>query len=160
MYYDYLETPCGPLLVAGDAGGLHFVEFQSGERPRPVQPDWERREQPLRDAKRQLAAYFKGDLQHFDLPLALLGTEFQQQVWRELQAIPYGETISYRTLAQRIGKPRAVRAVGAANGRNRLPVVIPCHRVIGSNGSLTGFAGGVPIKQWLLDHESGLGRLC
>ena len=160
MYYDYLETPCGPLLLAGDREGLHVVEFQAGERPRPILAHWQRQEKPLRGAKQQLAAYFKGELQQFDLPVALSGTDFQCQVWRELQAIPYGETISYRTLAQRIGRPRAVRAVGAANGRNRLPVVIPCHRVIGSNGSLTGFAGGVPIKQWLLDHESALRRLC
>ncbi|TQV68172.1 methylated-DNA--[protein]-cysteine S-methyltransferase [Exilibacterium tricleocarpae] len=160
MHYDYLETPCGPLLIAGGDDGLHFVEFQDGERPRPIQADWEQQEKPLREAKKQLAAYFKGELKQFDLPLALLGTEFQRQVWEALQAIPYGETISYQTLAQRIGKPKAVRAVGAANGRNRLPVVIPCHRVIGSNGSLTGFAGGVPIKQWLLDHESALRRLC
>lgn len=107
----------------------------------------------MAEAKLQLEEYFAGDRREFDLPLAARGTEFQHRVWAELRRIPFGETISYGELATRIGKPTASRAVGAANGRNPLPVVVPCHRVIGSDGRLTGFGGGLPTKQALLDLE-------
>lgn len=108
----------------------------------------------MAEVQRQLAAYFGGTLRVFSLPLALDGTPFQNSVWTALQDIPYGATCSYAELAERIGKPDAVRAVGAANGQNPIPIVIPCHRVIGKDGSLTGFGGGLPMKKWLLAHES------
>jgi methylated-DNA-[protein]-cysteine S-methyltransferase len=108
----------------------------------------------LGEATRQLDAYFSKRLRRFDLPLAPHGTPFQLEVWQALQRIPYGDTWSYADLARRIGRPDAVRAVGAANGRNPIPIVIPCHRVIGSNGQLVGFGGGLPLKRWLLDLES------
>jgi methylated-DNA-[protein]-cysteine S-methyltransferase len=117
----------------------------------------ERRESPLlHEAGRALGEYFKGHLKEFEFPLEPEGTEFQRQVWRELQKIPYGETRSYGELARRIGKPGAARAVGAAAGRNPLGIVIPCHRLIGSAGALTGFAGGLSVKRWLLEHELGM----
>jgi methylated-DNA-[protein]-cysteine S-methyltransferase len=109
-------------------------------------------------ARVQLEEYFSGNRKQFDLPLAPQGTPFQQEVWHTLATIPYGETISYAQLAQRIGKPTAMRAVGAANGRNPLPIVLPCHRVIGADGSLTGFGGGLPTKQFLLELEGALAR--
>lgn len=109
----------------------------------------------LSDAVHQLDAYFAGDLRHFELPLRPDGTPFQLRVWEELRRIPYGETRSYRDVARSIGSPEAVRAVGAANGRNPIPIVVPCHRVIGANGKLTGFGGGLDVKQLLLDLEAG-----
>lgn len=156
MYYHIMQSPIGGLLLAGDEDALHFVHFQNG--PRPTQParDWQRSDTPFREAMRQLRAYFNGKLQQFDLPLAPEGTEFQMRVWRALRSIPYGETWSYGELARRIRKPTASRAVGAANGRNPIPVIIPCHRVIGANGALTGFGGGLPIKRKLLALEGCL----
>ena len=109
----------------------------------------------LDEARRQLTAYFAGRLRAFDLPLAPNGTDFQRRVWVELTKIPFGTTVSYGELARRLSNAAAVRAVGAANGRNPIPIIVPCHRVIGSNGSLTGFGGGLPRKQWLLRHEGG-----
>ena len=120
---------------------------------REPEPDWIYSEKPFADAREQLTAYFAGKRQSFDLPLQPHGTEFQLQVLEELQKIPYGTTASYGEIAQRIGRPKAVRAVGAANGRNPLPIVIPCHRVIGSSGDLTGFGGGLPTKEALLRLE-------
>ncbi len=114
---------------------------------------------PARDAARQLQAYFRRELTRFDVPLAPAGTPFQQRVWRELQAVPYGETVSYSEIARRIGQPGAARAVGGANGANPIPIIIPCHRAVGANGSLTGFGGGVEKKRALLDLEAGQGRL-
>jgi methylated-DNA-[protein]-cysteine S-methyltransferase len=123
----------------------------------PRSPDWREGESELLErARRQLAEYFAGKRRTFDLPLAPHGTEFQCAVWRALADIPYGETISYAQLATRVGKPTATRAVGAANGRNPLPIVLPCHRVIGADGSLTGFGGGLPTKQFLLRLEGAL----
>lgn len=117
-------------------------------------PDKSRARGILAEAERQLAAYFAGKLKTFDLPLALTGTPFQCEVWTALQEIPFGKTCSYGELAERIGRADAVRAVGAANGQNPIPIVIPCHRVIGKDGSLTGFGGGLRMKAWLLKHES------
>lgn len=108
----------------------------------------------LRRASEELAAYFRGELRGFSVPIALSGTPFEEEVWRGLLAIPYGERRSYKWLAERIGRPTAFRAVGAANGRNRLPIVVPCHRVIGADGSLTGYGGGLAAKRWLLEHEA------
>jgi methylated-DNA-[protein]-cysteine S-methyltransferase len=157
MYYTHLDTPIGPLLIAGDPEAIHCIAFSEARRGRSasdVDPDWVRAPGKLREATSQLRAYFSGKLKHFDVPVTPAGTPFQRQVWTELQAIPYGERLSYGELARRIGKPTASRAVGAANGRNPIPIVIPCHRVVGSSGKLTGFAGGLDTKRALLDLES------
>ena len=154
MHYDLLDTPLGKLLVAGDREGIRRINFQEGGRPFPIGADWERNSRSMKDAAIQLKAYFSGKLKRFDLPLAPEGTDFQQKVWRALQGIPYGVLVSYRDIAEKIGNPKACRAVGAANGKNPIPVVIPCHRVIGSNGQLTGFAGGLHLKEYLIELES------
>lgn len=153
MQYSFCECAKGPLLIAIDGAGLRHVEFMQGERPVLPQPEWQRDDAALAPFVEQFAAYFAGRLRRFDLPLAATGTPFQQAVWQALCDIPYGETRSYGDIARAIGKPNAVRAVGAANGRNPLSIIIPCHRVIGQNGSLTGYAGGLPIKQALLTLE-------
>ena len=154
MYYCYLETPIGELLLAGDADGLSMIGFPKGSMRREPEPDWIFNEKPLSKARQQLREYFSGERRAFDLPLKLSGTEFQVAVLRALLEIPYGETVSYGEIAKRIGRPRAVRAVGAANGRNPLPIVVPCHRVIGSTGDLTGFGGGLDTKEALLRLEA------
>ena len=154
MYYCYLESPVGELLMAGDQAGLRRIEFPVGAVRRGPAPDWIYSEQPFVDARQQLTRYFAGELTSFNLAMQPGGTQFQLQVRAELQKIPYGTTASYGDIARRIGKPKAVRAVGAANGRNPIPIIIPCHRVIGINGNLTGFAGGIPIKEALLRLES------
>ncbi len=154
MYYCYTDTPIGELLVAGDADGLSMIGFPHGAMRRAPEPDWIFNEKPLAEACRQLDEYFAGERREFDLPLHLSGTEFQVSVLRALRDIPYGETVSYGEIAKRIGRPKAVRAVGAANGRNPLPVVVPCHRVIGSTGDLTGFGGGLDTKEALLRLEA------
>ncbi|GAA4430584.1 methylated-DNA--[protein]-cysteine S-methyltransferase [Actinokineospora soli] len=147
------DSPVGPLtLVATDGtlSGLYMTE----QRHRPADATFGDRDDTLLPAvKEQLAAYFAGELTDFDLPLHLGGTPFQREVWRALTTIPYGETISYGELALRVGRPTASRAVGAANGRNPISVVVPCHRVIGSAGDLTGYGGGVERKRFLLDFE-------
>jgi methylated-DNA-[protein]-cysteine S-methyltransferase len=153
MYYDFLDTPIGRLLLALDGEGLRHIDFESDRHPTPIGQDWERGRGALHEARAQLTAYFDGRLTRFDLPLAPQGTQFQQQVWLELLRIPYGETATYGDIARHIGDASATRAVGAANGRNPLPIVVPCHRVIGADGSLTGFGGGLPVKRFLLDHE-------
>ena len=154
VYDTQFESPVGPLLLAGDAKALRLVSFEGGKRSATADADWKQNRAPFAEVIRQLQAYFHGELKEFDLPLAMEGTEFQLRVWKELRAIPYGETISYAQLAGRIGNPRAVRAVGSANGSNPIPIIVPCHRVIGSNGSLTGFGGGLPTKKLLLELES------
>ena len=153
MRYDEIETPVARLLVAADEAGLRLIHFQTGPRPRRPDPAWRRDPAPFRGLARQLDEYFAGRRRAFELPLAPEGTAFQLATWQALRAIPYGTTISYAELARRVGKPEAVRAVGAANGANPLPIVVPCHRVIGNDGSLTGYAGGLAAKQWLLAHE-------
>ena len=157
--YTQIDSPVGPLLLAGDERALREIHFANGRRPQAPHPDWIPNAAPFTEAIDQLQAYFSGERREFDLPLALKGTDFQLRVWRCLQTIPYGQTISYLQLAERIGNPKAVRAVGLANGANPIPIVIPCHRVIGSNGSLTGFGGGLPTKQNLLALESRQLRL-
>lgn len=154
MNYAYLETPIGTLLIAGDEEAVRRIDFpKHGKASRP-QCGWtESSRGPVGEAVKQLREYFAGGRAEFDLPLAPEGTAFQRTVWRRLQDIPYGETISYGELAKRVGNPKASRAVGAANGRNPLPIVIPCHRVIGANGKLTGFGGGLPTKEALLALE-------
>jgi methylated-DNA-[protein]-cysteine S-methyltransferase len=153
IWYDYLSTPIGSLLLAASTQGLRDVWFETGKHRKEPPPHWQRNAAKLAFASRQLEEYFAGERQTFELPLHPLGTPFQVQVWQTLAGIPYGTTISYAELARRIAQPRAVRAVGAANGRNPLPIILPCHRVIGSNGSLTGFGGGLPTKRFLLDME-------
>ena len=155
MRYCELPTPVGRLLLTGDENGLRGIFFQSGLHPAEVGKGWQRTEEPFREAIAQLDAYFNGRLRRFDLALAPEGTPFQREVWSALTDIPYGETVSYSELARRIGRPAASRAVGAANGKNPLPIVVPCHRVIGANGSLTGFGGGLAIKRRLLELEAG-----
>ena len=154
-----IDSPVGPLLLAVSDAGLHAIEFNASTHPVPRTGDWHDRSHPLLDlTAAQLAEYFAGTRRTFDLPLAPEGTPFQTQVWMTLATIPYGETISYAMLASRVGRPAASRAVGAANGRNPLPIVLPCHRVIGANGSLTGFGGGLPTKRFLLELEGALPR--
>jgi methylated-DNA-[protein]-cysteine S-methyltransferase len=153
LWYDELPTPIGQLRLAADAQGLREVWFESGRHRKEPDPRWLRDAGRLAFARVQLEEYFAGTRQVFDLPLHPLGTPFQLAVWRELARIPYGATISYGEMARRIGQPQAVRAVGAANGRNPLPIVLPCHRVIGADGSLTGFGGGLPTKRFLLAME-------
>lgn len=154
MSYTMMNSPVGPLLLAGDESGLRLVHFASGRRPKSPQRGWTDDSAPFKEVIRQLKAYFDGKLKDFELPLVLDGTEFQLLVWSNLQKIPYGETVSYGQLARRIGSPEAARAVGLANGSNPIPIIIPCHRVIGSNGDLTGFGGGLPVKKRLLALES------
>lgn len=156
LKYHVMPSPIGDLLLAGDDDALHIVHFQGGVRPTKPRPGWEPDAKPFREAMRQLNAYFAGKLKAFDLPLSPQGTEFQLKVWKTLLTIPYGETWSYGDIARRIHRPAAFRAVGAANGQNPIPVIIPCHRVVGSDGSLTGFGGGLPIKQQLLALEGAL----
>jgi methylated-DNA-[protein]-cysteine S-methyltransferase len=154
VFYTIFESPVGPLLLAGDADALRLVSFESSKHAAPSQADWKQDKAPFAEVIRQLQAYFRGELREFDVPLALQGTKFQRRVWNALREIPYGETISYLQLAERIGNPRAVRAVGLANGSNPIPIIVPCHRVIGSDGSLTGFGGGISTKKKLLELES------
>jgi methylated-DNA-[protein]-cysteine S-methyltransferase len=146
-----LDSPIGPLLVASREGGLAEIRFNGRREALP--PGWQYVDALEGDAVPQLRAYFAGELRTFDLPLAPEGTPFQRAVWEALRAIPYGTTCSYADLARRIGRPAAVRAVGAANGKNPLPIVVPCHRVIGSDGTLTGYAGGLSVKRALLALE-------
>ena len=153
VYWHEIASPVGPLLLAGDGQRLQRIHFQSGPPARIVEDHWRADARPFRQVIAQLQAYFAGRLRAFELPLAPAGTDFQCSVWRQLRRIPYGETISYGELARRIGNPRASRAVGLANGANPLPIVVPCHRVIGADGSLTGFGGGLPIKRQLLALE-------
>jgi methylated-DNA-[protein]-cysteine S-methyltransferase len=154
VYYTSFGSPVGPLLLAGDAQALRRVSFESSKRSSPQQADWKQNRGAFAEVIRQLQAYFRGELKEFDLPLAMEGTEFQLRVWNKLREIPYGETISYAQLAGRIGNPKAVRAVGLANGSNPIPIIVPCHRVIGSDGSLTGFGGGLTTKRKLLELEN------
>lgn len=153
-YYCYYKAPIGQLLLAGDGDALTLLGFPQGKMQRGHDADWTRDPQPFRDVSDQLGEYFAGERTTFDLPLAPAGTQFQERVWAALQEIPYGVTWSYGELAHHIGKPSASRAVGAANGLNPIPVIIPCHRVIGSNGKLTGFGGGLETKEFLLGLEA------
>ena len=153
MSYTYLESPVGRLMLAGNSEGLAEIRFMEGRRPTSPDESWLVDERPFREAAAQFRAYFDGKLREFNLHLVPRGTQFQLQVWSALREIPYGTTISYAELARRIGKPKAVRAVGAANGKNPLAIVVPCHRVIGSDGSLTGYGGGMRNKKFLLALE-------
>lgn len=145
-----MDTPVGRLVLAADGRALTTVWLD----PHSTAPASSSDDPILIATRRQLEEYFRGERTTFDLPLAPRGTAFQQRVWRALLQIPHGETWSYQRLARTIGRPAAVRAVGASNGRNPIPIIIPCHRVIGADGSLTGYGGGLPMKKWLLAHEA------
>ncbi|MCB9536953.1 MAG: methylated-DNA--[protein]-cysteine S-methyltransferase [Myxococcales bacterium] len=146
-----IETPAGPLRIEGDADGVTAITFAPDAAPDLGQPP-----AALAPAAEQLRDYFAGARRAFDLRLAPRGTDFQRLVWASLQTVPFGHTTTYAALAEALGRPTATRAVGAANGQNPWAVVVPCHRVVGANGHLTGYAGGVAIKRWLLDHEGRL----
>ncbi|MGH8052585.1 MAG: methylated-DNA--[protein]-cysteine S-methyltransferase [Stenotrophomonas sp.] len=156
LYYDRFDTPIGPLTVAADENGVRHILFAENRHDAKGREQWQHDADFVAEPRRQLLEYLQGKRRQFDLILAPAGTDFQLDVWQMLARIPFGATWSYRELAERIGKPTATRAVGAANGRNPLPIVLPCHRVIGNNGALTGFGGGLPTKAALLRLE-GIG---
>ena len=161
MYYEIFSSPVGPLLLQGVDSKLQQLSFLKGRNTKPfVDPAWIRRTDYFEDIKEQLVEYFKGRRQEFEVELdfGVPETTFSAQVWRELQQIPYGETRSYRDVAQNIGRAKAFRAVGQANRRNPIAIIVPCHRVIGSDGTLTGFGGGLDTKKYLLDMESRISR--
>ena len=155
MIYDYLETDmAGTLILAGDEKGLRHLNFIGGKYPVVIQGDWQRDPAHFTTVKNQLAAYFAGEHQTFEVDLFLEGTPFQMKVWSALLKIPYGTVVSYQWIAKRIGNSGAMRAVGAANGRNPISIIIPCHRVIGKQGKLTGYGGGLDVKQRLIRLEN------
>lgn len=154
MRYSYLDTPLGRMLVTRDEGGITGLDLPASARPRQVHDDWVRDDAAFDDVRGQLEQYFDGTRREFDLPLNPRGSTFQRRVWAALTEIPYGETTSYGKVAAAIGHPDGARAVGLANGQNPVPIVVPCHRVIGANGSLTGYGGGLPAKQFLLSLEA------
>ncbi len=153
MYYRYMDSPIGRLFLAGNENGLALIGFPNGNNIYEPEADWEEKAEPLSEAVRQLTDYFEGNRKQFDLKLFPAVTPFQGRVLQALQEVPYGETVTYGELARRIEQPKASRAVGMANARNPIPIVIPCHRVIGKGGKLTGYGGGLGIKQTLLDLE-------
>jgi methylated-DNA-[protein]-cysteine S-methyltransferase len=157
MRYSTLPTPIGELVLTADPDGA-LTRLHLPNRP-PDTSGWERDDALLEPVLRQLAEYFAGERTEFDVPLRPTGAPFQLQVWAALLKIPYGETASYGEIAREIGHPTAFRAVGAANGQNPIAIIVPCHRVIGSNGSLTGYGGGLPTKRALLDLEAGRAAL-
>lgn len=153
LRYSYHQSPLGPLLMAGDEDALWYLSFPTGSKTRQPEANWQQDDGFFSEVSRQLDAYFAAELQQFELSLHYEGTEFQRTVWQALHTIPYGETLTYGELAMRIKKPTASRAVGAANGANPLPIITPCHRVIGADRSLTGFGGGLESKSYLLVLE-------
>jgi methylated-DNA-[protein]-cysteine S-methyltransferase len=153
MLYTTTDSPIGDLLLVGDERALRGLHMTPHPAPRP---DWRSASEPFAAAREQLAEYFAGERREFALPIELDGTPFQQRVWEALRTIPYGETRSYGQIAHQIGRPDRARAVGTANGSNPVSIVVPCHRVIGADGSLTGYGGGLDRKRYLLDLESGV----
>jgi methylated-DNA-[protein]-cysteine S-methyltransferase len=153
-----IDSPVGPLTLTAVDGRLTGLSMDGQQHREPIPAEWPRDRAPFREVIDQLAAYFAGDLRTFELPLHLDGTDFQRSVWAQLRGIPYAETISYGELAARIGNTNASRAVGLANGRNPVGIIVPCHRVIGADGSMTGYGGGVERKMWLLEHERAVLR--
>lgn len=156
--YARLRTPLGTLIAIAAGGAVTGLHFDGGRHAPEIAPEWreEPYASPLRECAEQLADYFAGKRQCFDLPVAPRGTPFQQRVWREIAKVPFGETITYAELAARAGSPGSARAAGAATGRNPLAVVVPCHRIVGTRGALTGYAGGLPRKEKLLALEGAL----
>ncbi len=165
LNYTEIESPLGGIILGERNGKICLTEFKSGSRTtitlkllaKHFGVKLNRRETPtLKNAKKQLSLYFSGKLTNFDLPLEYTGTRFQETVWKQLEKIPFGGTVNYGVIAEKIGNQRATRAAGAAIGKNRISIIIPCHRVIGKNGSLTGFGGGLRKKEWLLKHEGAI----
>lgn len=154
MKYSYLDSPLGAMLVTRDDTGITGLDLPKSRYQRRIGADWQRDDAAFDDIRTQLNEYFSGDRQEFDLPLHAGGNAFQKLVWQALVEIPYGETTSYGKVAGSIGHPDGARAVGLANGQNPIPIIVPCHRVIGADGSLTGYGGGLDAKRWLLDHEA------
>ena len=150
LFYDYCPSESGLIEVGGSEDEILTVGFVEQRRPKPA---WNA---VVREGVRQIDEYMGGQRREFDLPLGLYGTEFQRRVWRQLLSVPYGQTATYQEIADAIGNPKAVRAVGAANGRNPISLVVPCHRIIGSGGRLVGYGGGLWRKEWLLRHEGAL----
>jgi len=156
-YFNRMDSPIGELLLVGDGTSLtQLLMLNQKYYGSETSEDWQRDDVIFSAAREQLEAYFAGELRAFDLPLAPAGTAFQRKVWQALQDIPYGQTESYGALAKRIDAPKASRAVGMANGHNPISIIVPCHRVIGANGNLTGYGGGIERKRWLLEHEGYL----
>ncbi len=155
MNYDWIGSPVGDLLIAAEEDAVRMIAFRQGWQPEKVTEGWAVGGTLVAEVRRQLDEYFKGRRRRFNLPLAPSGTPFQLRAWKALREIPYGATRSYGEQARAMGQPRAVRAVGAANGRNPIAIVVPCHRVIGGDGGLTGYGGGLDVKQYLLDLEHG-----
>jgi methylated-DNA-[protein]-cysteine S-methyltransferase len=153
LLYALEDSPIGSLLLVGDGHALHGLYMQDGRRPKQIAPGWELETSCFTDVRVQLREYFAGERTAFDLALVMAGTAFERRVWSALTEIPYGETLSYGALARRLGQPSAARAVGLANGRNPISVIVPCHRVIGANGTLTGYGGGLERKRILLELE-------
>ena len=156
LQYTYMDSPVGQLLLAGEGETLHYLSFPTGKMAIKPAPDWIFYNTAFKSARQQIEAYFAGQLKQFDLALAPQGTVFQMRVLAALQAIPFGQVCSYKDIAQAIGRPQAMRAVGAANGRNPLPLIIPCHRVVGADGGLIGFGGGIDTKAFLLRLEGAI----
>ncbi len=154
--YDTIDSPLGELLLVGARSSLTGLYMQEGRRPGEIGAGWRRAREPLAEAREQLGEYFAGERTDFDLAVSPAGSAFERRVWAELHTIPYGATLTYGELAARIGRPNAARAVGAANGRNPIAVVTPCHRIVGGGGALTGYAGGIDRKRFLLALEAGV----
>ena len=152
--YCYYQSPIGTLLLIGTDGILEELHFPSSLEQVHIAEEWQNNEASFKQTLQQLAEYFAGKRQKFDLKISPKGTAFQERVWQELCRIPFGGTASYGEIAERIGNPKACRAVGMANAKNPIPIIVPCHRVIGKDGSLTGFGGGLEIKEQLLKLES------
>jgi methylated-DNA-[protein]-cysteine S-methyltransferase len=153
IFYWISPSPVGLLLLVGSSDGLQALQFQDGAHPLDIQPTWKKSREPFRAVLEQLKEYFDGSRTQFQITLNLQGTPFQRHVWKALQRIPYGQTVSYGEIAKQVARPKASRAVGAANGQNPVSIIVPCHRVIGSNGKLVGYGGGLPIKTALLALE-------
>jgi methylated-DNA-[protein]-cysteine S-methyltransferase len=151
--FTIVDSPLGALLVTGDGTAITGLFLPSGARPVRPQPKWQRDDPAFAEVARQLSEYFAGSRRAFELPLRPRGSAFQHLVWQTLRTIPYAQTTSYGAIAVELGQPGAARAVGLANARNPISIVVPCHRVVGANGSLTGYGGGLPAKRWLLGHE-------
>ena len=156
MFYCFMESPVGRLFLAGDRQGLRHIEFPREKKPVARRPDWVETPEFFSAAAAELQQYFSGLRRRFSVDIDPKGTPFQLAVWRALGKVPYGKTVSYGELARRVGNPAASRAVGMANGANPIPIIIPCHRVIGANGDLTGFGGGLKVKRFLLELENAL----
>jgi methylated-DNA-[protein]-cysteine S-methyltransferase len=165
VYYSVMDSPVGPLLIAATEKGLRCLQFHRGKLPEPAKSEltkdelWIESRAPLQPYQDQINAYFRGELRDFTCKLDLVGTEFQKQCWNALLRIPYGKTCSYAEIARQIGRPQAFRAVGQANHDNPIAIIIPCHRVLGANGTLTGYGGGLETKEKLLRLEGASFRL-